>query len=53
MADKKNYIGPKETEAINACLQADLEVQIKKSAFGVKIIGMKAKTVYSASDTKK
>ena len=45
MADK-TYIGVKEAQAIDACLVAGLDVQITRTAFGVKIVGVDAKKVF-------
>lgn len=52
MSKIKTYIGPKEAEAINACLNAGLDVQITRTAFGVKIVGVEAKKVFRSSEQK-
>nr|DAL24900.1 MAG TPA_asm: hypothetical protein [Caudoviricetes sp.] len=51
MADK-TYIGTKEAQAINACLAAGLDVQITRTSFGVKIVGVEAKKVFRSGEQK-
>lgn len=51
MADK-TYIGAKEAQAIDACLAAGLDVQITRTAFGVKIVGVEAKKVFRSGEQK-
>ena len=51
MADKI-YIGVKEAQAIDACLAAGLDVQITRTSFGVKIVGVEAKKVFRSGEPK-
>lgn len=51
MADK-TYIGVKEAQAIDACLAAGLDVQITRTSFGVKIVGVEAKKVFRSGEQK-
>lgn len=51
MADK-TYIGTKEAKAIDACLAAGLDVQITRTAHGVKIVGVDAKKVFRFGEQK-
>lgn len=51
MADK-TYIGVKEAKAIDACLAAGLDVQITRTAHGVKIVGVDAKKVFRFGEQK-
>lgn len=51
MADK-TYIGAKEAQAINAYLAAGLDVQITRTSFGVKIVGVEAKKVFRSGEQK-
>lgn len=51
MADK-TYIGVKEAQAIDACLAAGLDVQITRTSFGVKIVGVEAKKVFRSGEPK-
>lgn len=48
----KTYIGPKEAQAIDACLAAGLDVQITRTSFGVKIVGVEAKKVFRSGEPK-
>lgn len=49
---EKTYIGVKEAQAIDACLAAGLDVQITRTAFGVKIVGVEAKKVFRSGEQK-
>lgn len=48
----KTYIGVKEAQAIDACLAAGLDVQITRTSFGVKIVGVEAKKVFRSGEQK-
>lgn len=52
MSEIKTYIGPKEAQAIDACLAAGLDVQITRTSFGVKIVGVEAKKVFRSGEQK-
>lgn len=52
MSEIKTYIGPKEAQAIDACLNAGLDVQITRTSFGVKIVGVEAKKVFRSGEQK-